>query len=200
VSLTFHSALRKLNNNEHLTIHVFTKIDTLEINETTKFYKLQMKLRNVTSSWKSKIVFNLQSYADSDSTLGKCIMSMTDPLMRCSLLFEFVILILTHNFSCYICLAWCTKFPGLTIPTETMKIGIQWITRGSVGWASWLPQAILVLDWSISKNLLLWNCNAKMNRNLVGSIYGRFCIKFPQSKMKGERHRLSGQPIEPLVL
>jgi hypothetical protein len=31
-----------------------------------------------------------------------------------------------------------------------------------------------------------------MNRNLVGSIYmyGRFCIKFPQSRMKGERHPL----------
>jgi hypothetical protein len=31
----------------------------------------------------------------------------------------------------------------------------------------------------------------QMNRNLVGSTYGRFCIKFPQSRMKGERHRLS---------
>ena len=30
-----------------------------------------------------------------------------------------------------------------------------------------------------------------MNRYLVGSTYGRFCIKFPQSRMKGERHRLS---------
>ena len=32
-----------------------------------------------------------------------------------------------------------------------------------------------------------------MNRNLVGSIYmyGRLCIKFPQSRLKGERHRLS---------
>jgi hypothetical protein len=27
--------------------------------------------------------------------------------------------------------------------------------------------------------------------NLVGSTYGRFCINFPQSRMKGERHRLS---------
>jgi hypothetical protein len=27
--------------------------------------------------------------------------------------------------------------------------------------------------------------------------YGRFCIKFPQSRMKGERHRLS---VEPLVI
>jgi hypothetical protein len=48
--------------------------------------------------------------------------------------------------------------------------------------------AILVLDWSISKNLLLWNCFAKTNRNLVGSTcssigYERFCIKFPQSRM-----------------
>ena len=30
-----------------------------------------------------------------------------------------------------------------------------------------------------------------MSRYLVGSTYGRFCIKFPQSRMKGERHRLS---------
>jgi hypothetical protein len=32
-----------------------------------------------------------------------------------------------------------------------------------------------------------------MNQNLVGSTYGRLCIKFPQSRMKGERHRLSKQ-------
>ena len=31
-----------------------------------------------------------------------------------------------------------------------------------------------------------------MKRYLVGSTYGRFCIKFPQSRMKGERHR---QPL-----
>ena len=29
-----------------------------------------------------------------------------------------------------------------------------------------------------------------MNRNLVGSTYERLCIKFSQSRMKGERHRL----------
>jgi 3-methyladenine DNA glycosylase Tag len=28
-----------------------------------------------------------------------------------------------------------------------------------------------------------------MNRNLVGITYGRFCIKFLQSRMKGEQHR-----------
>jgi hypothetical protein len=32
---------------------------------------------------------------------------------------------------------------------------------------------------------------SQMNRNLAGSTYGRFCIKIPQSRMKGERHRLS---------
>jgi hypothetical protein len=37
----------------------------------------------------------------------------------------------------------------------------------------------------MSKNLLLWNCLAKMSWNLVGSSYGGFCIKFPQSRMKG---------------
>jgi hypothetical protein len=35
-----------------------------------------------------------------------------------------------------------------------------------------------------------------MISNLVGSTYGRFCIKFPQNRMKGERHR----PTEPLVI
>ena len=35
----------------------------------------------------------------------------------------------------------------------------------------------------------------QMNWNLIGSTYGRFCIKFPQSRMKGERHRLS--PLAP---
>ena len=40
------------------------------------------------------------------------------------------------------------------------------------------------------KNLLWRNCLSQMNWNLVGSIYmyGRFCIKFPESRMKGERH------------
>jgi hypothetical protein len=44
-----------------------------------------------------------------------------------------------------------------------------------IHYQTWLPQAILVLDWSLSKNLLLWNCFAKTNQNLVGvSIgYGR---------------------------
>jgi hypothetical protein len=33
--------------------------------------------------------------------------------------------------------------------------------------------------------------NQSETRIAVGSTYGRFCIKFPQSRMKGERHRLS---------
>ena len=55
------------------------------------------------------------------------------------------------------------------------------------------PHAILVSDWSISNTSSPLNLLCNMNRNLVGSIYmyGRFCIKFPQSRMKGERHRLS---------
>ena len=58
---------------------------------------------------------------------------------------------------------------------------------------TWPPHAILVSDWSISKKSSPLKLPSHMNRNLVGSIYmyGRFCIKFPQSRMKGERHRLS---------
>ena len=57
----------------------------------------------------------------------------------------------------------------------------------------WPPHAILASDWSISKISSPLKLLSHMNRNLVGSIYmcGRFCIKFPQSRIKGERHRLS---------
>jgi hypothetical protein len=49
-----------------------------------------------------------------------------------------------------------------------------------------------VSDWLISKKSSPLKPLGQMNRNLVGSTYGRFCIKFPQSRMKGEQHRLSG--------
>ena len=42
---------------------------------------------------------------------------------------------------------------------------------------TWAPQAILVSDWSISKNLLLCNRMAKLKRNMVGGIYERSSIK-----------------------
>ena len=59
-----------------------------------------------------------------------------------------------------------------------------------IGKETWLPHAILVSDWSISKKSSPLKLLSHMNQNLVGSIhmYGRFCIKFPQSRMKGERH------------
>jgi hypothetical protein len=66
-----------------------------------------------------------------------------------------------------------------------------------IGLQTWPPHAILVSDWSISKKSSPLKQLSHMNRNLVGNIYmyGRFCIKFPQSRMKGERHK----PTEPLV-
>ena len=62
-----------------------------------------------------------------------------------------------------------------------------------IGQQTWPPHAILVSDRSISKKFSPLKLLSHMNQNLVGSIYmyGRFCIKFPQSRMKGERHRLS---------
>ena len=41
-----------------------------------------------------------------------------------------------------------------------------------------------------------------MNLNLVGSIYmyGRFCIKFPQSRMKGEQHKFIDLIIVKMLL
>ena len=64
--------------------------------------------------------------------------------------------------------------------------------------ATWPSHAILVSDWLISKISSPLKLLSHMNRNLVGSIYmyGRFCIKFPQSRMKGERHRLSPPSLQ----
>jgi hypothetical protein len=39
---------------------------------------------------------------------------------------------------------------------------------------TWPPQAILVSDWLISKKSSPLKMLGQMNRNLVGSIYGRF--------------------------
>jgi hypothetical protein len=41
-----------------------------------------------------------------------------------------------------------------------------------------------LVDFQKSSSLKLLS---QMNRNLVGSTYGRFCIKFSQSRMKGEQ-------------
>jgi hypothetical protein len=41
----------------------------------------------------------------------------------------------------------------------------------------WPPQTILVSDWLISKKSSPLKLLGKMNRNLVGSIYGRSSIK-----------------------
>ena len=59
-----------------------------------------------------------------------------------------------------------------------------------IGWQTWPPHAILVSDWSISRKSSPLKLLSHMNRNLVGSIYmyGRLCIKFSQSRMKGVRH------------
>ena len=49
-------------------------------------------------------------------------------------------------------------------------------------------QFLFLID-RFKKNLFLWSLSSQMNWNLVGSTYGRFCfIKFPQSRMKSERH------------
>ena len=81
---------------------------------------------------------------------------------------------------------------GIIYGMSTMKIA-HFVP---IGQQTWPPHAILVSDWSISENPL--KLLSHMNRNLVGSIYmyERFCIKFPQSRMKGEQHRLSGSSCD----
>jgi hypothetical protein len=65
-----------------------------------------------------------------------------------------------------------------------------------IRWQTWSSQTILVSDWPISNNLLLWNCLAKWAELwFEAPIGGSVCIKFPQSRMKGERHRLSTESL-----
>jgi hypothetical protein len=42
---------------------------------------------------------------------------------------------------------------------------------------TWPPQAILASDWLISKKSFPLKPLSQMNRNVVGSIYGRFSLK-----------------------
>ena len=46
-----------------------------------------------------------------------------------------------------------------------------------IGNPTWPPQAILVSDWLISKKLSPLKPLVQMNRNLVGSSYGRSSLK-----------------------
>jgi hypothetical protein len=84
----------------------------------------------------------------------------------------------------------CQVMPKAHIAFGTVSKSAHFV---SIGQQTWPPQEILVSDWSISKKSSSLKLPSQMNGNLVGSIYmyGRFCIKFPQSRMKGERHRLS---------
>jgi hypothetical protein len=61
----------------------------------------------------------------------------------------------------------------------------------SICWQAWSSQTILVSDWPISNNLLLWNCLAKWAELWwEAPIECSVCIKVPQSRMKGKRPRL----------
>jgi hypothetical protein len=107
---------------------------------------------------------------------------------------------------------------GLTLPKAMWAFAITWrpssVNLSHFNLLLWNPSAKWTVDasYQFSINLqlakrfqrrrlfrnqpfrnrnCLWRPCLLMNRNLVGSIYGRFCIKFPQSRMKGERHRLS---------
>jgi hypothetical protein len=65
---------------------------------------------------------------------------------------------------------------------------------------TWPPQAILVSDWLISKKKSSpLKPLGQMNRNLVGSIYGMFCIKFPENRMKSERRTLVALSLLPNI-
>ena len=53
---------------------------------------------------------------------------------------------------------------------------------------TWPPQTILVSDWLISKKSSPLKPLCQMNRNLVGSIYGRFSIKMLISSRSVNKH------------
>lgn len=42
--------------------------------------------------------------------------------LRCSLIFEIVVLVLACDFCCYLCLSLCTKFCGFIEPMKNLKI------------------------------------------------------------------------------
>ena len=65
------------------------------------------------------------------------------------------------------------NFVGSILGRSSLKFANLFPIR----YQTWPPQAIHVSDWLISKNLSPLKPLGQMNRNLVGSILGRFSIK-----------------------
>jgi hypothetical protein len=57
------------------------------------------------------------------------------------------------------------------------RSSIKLVDSVPIHYQTWPPQAILVSDWSISKNLLLCKPHGQMIQNSVGSIYGKSSYK-----------------------
>ena len=69
-----------------------------------------------------------------------CVKQLNCQELSFSLTFEFVILILANDFSCYLYLSLCTKFHGLIEPKKTTNISIQRIKENSQQYSNVLLQ------------------------------------------------------------
>ena len=74
----------------------------------------------------------------------------------------------------------CLWWPCLLTDRDEMSIFIEDLP--------WLPLAILVSDWSMSKKSSPLKPLGQMNQNMVGSIYGRSSIKMLISSRSVNKH------------
>jgi hypothetical protein len=91
------------------------------------FEKKNWSLRIISRAWCDKGVFYEYICSKTPRVEFTIPIFVDKRTVRYSLIFEFVVLIVTHDFSCYIYISWCPGFRCLMIPTKATKIGIQQI-------------------------------------------------------------------------
>jgi hypothetical protein len=81
------------------------------------------------------------------------------------------------------------KYPSESYHNDTSDNDCLNLQNERCSICNWLFILVIMTVSTFKMNVVLY----VIGSNLVGSIYmyGRFCIKFPQSRMKGEQHRLS---------